>query len=389
MIVSLVRRAWLEALSEFERHRVRAQELAAITLFVPLDESRRIENEIERSTAEARTALDDAFVLCSHEGLGDDRDADKVYDSDKGDLRFEATVVAAPDELVLAYHRLPDSWVAFAQYEGGLRVRKLDCLSLDTRLHIEPDCLLAPFRDLLQHAARVRFLSVGPMNNVDLHALDNEGSPLVESVPVVYGIDLGGHEKATKDKSARALIVADTRGDLSAARDEAREVERILRERGIEHVKVLQGSDASLANIRREIVEADLLHYAGHAVYSGHGGWDSVLKLADGAELSVADVLTFERVPQTVVLSGCETARVADEDAPESLGLAQAFLVAGSSVVVAASRPVDDAVALDTISGMYRHWPEKTLERALPESQLRVRANRPEADWAAYRILVP
>ena len=131
-------------------------------------------------------------------------------------------------------------------------------------------------------------------------------------------------------------------------------------------------------------------HYAGHASYRGHEGWDSVLGLADGSQLSVADILALDSVPTTVVLSGCDTARTSDADAPQSLGLAQAFLAKGAEGVIAASRPVDDRATRDLVASLYSSLSQSVpLAEALRRAQLELRGRNPEADWAAYRLMTP
>src|SRR6185295_13907303 len=95
-------------------------------------------------------------------------------------------------------------------------------------------------------------------------------------------------------------------------------------------------------------------HYAGHGAFSGFGGWESSLLLAEDTRLTLGDLLALERVPSRVVLSGCETGRSSTETSVESLGLAHAFLLAGSREVVASTRPADDRTVPAFFADLYR-----------------------------------
>jgi CHAT domain-containing protein len=130
---------------------------------------------------------------------------------------------------------------------------------------------------------------------------------------------------------------------------------------------------------------ARLFHYAGHAMLSGPGGWQSALALAHGERLEVADILELEKVPSTVVLSGCETARSGDDGLGEGIGVSRAFLLAGASFSIAAMRPVCDDEARAVIDGYYANAfaPPKALRAA----ELAMRTERPRSDWAAFRVV--
>jgi cellulose synthase operon protein C len=113
-----------------------------------------------------------------------------------------------------------------------------------------------------------------------------------------------------------------------------------------------------------------------------------VLPLAESSELTLGDVLALARAPRWVVLSGCETGRAGAAAPAESLGLAQAFLAAGSRSVLAAVRPVADDTAAALVDGYYRAWsPVTPVAAALRSAQLALRARDPRADWASFRIV--
>jgi hypothetical protein len=121
----------------------------------------------------------------------------------------------------------------------------------------------------------------------------------------------------------------------------------------------LEGAASTRAAIEARLADpcTALFQYDGHGIAAAQrttsgglaGGLprdrtDDALVLAGGDTLTAADVLKLPRVPERVVLNGCTTA------APEGLGLAQAFLLAGAAQVVASldEIPADAAARFTT-----------------------------------------
>jgi cellulose synthase operon protein C len=106
--------------------------------------------------------------------------------------------------------------------------------------------------------------------------------------------------------------------------------------------------------------------------------------------LTLGDLLALNRVPAWVVLSGCETGRSSAEIPVESLGLAHAFLLAGSRAVIASTRRADDLAMPKLFPEMYRQWDgEQDLAVALQRAQLSWRQQNPQVDWANFRLFEP
>jgi CHAT domain-containing protein len=214
------------------------------------------------------------------------------------------------------------------------------------------------------------------------------GDILLASRPVIYGLDLavptGG-----QPPGRRALVVADPLGNLPAAVREADVVTAALRGQSWT-TDSLRGEKAEEGAVRRALGQVDLLHYAGHGTFSGFGGWESVLPLAGSTRLTLGDVLTLGRAPRWVVLSGCETGQSSADAPVEGLGLAQAFLLAGSRSVIAATRPVGDRAAEGLFAELYQHWgPAPDLAVLLQRAQLALRQRAPGAGWASFRLFEP
>ena len=307
----------------------------------------------------------------------------------------EALTQPSPGEVFLVYHPVADGWVGFALTAHGTVVRRLGAIDPGASAGELAERLLAPFHAEIGPATRLRVLPYGAFEGIDFHALPFDGEPLATHALVEYGVDLSARNPTPVDGAATsALVVADPRGDLPSARAEGQRIAGMLRERGGFEPLVLQGREATHRAVRDalELPRTGLLHYAGHGVFEGRDGWESGFPLAAGGRLSVGDVLVLRRTPALVLLSGCETARAASGSSASGLGLAQAFIVAGSRAVVASSRPVDDALAARVMTALYHALGANAgidLAAALREAGLAVRKESPAADWAAFRVLVP
>lgn len=253
------------------------------------------------------------------------------------------------------------------------------------------DALLGPLVNELGSIGRVRILAVDTLDELDVHALPWRGVPLVAQISVEYGADLPA-ASATAARaldlapSRRALVVADTRDDLPKARSEAAELGARLA--AVAPTEVLVGRRAQRVDVVARLGQATFFHFAGHGRRGARADWQSALLLADSAELRAGDVLALDRVPEAVVLSGCDTARGARSERADA-SLAHAFLAAGASVVVATTRPVSDrlARALSSELSVELDADGWDLATAFRRAIARVARNMPDSDWQAYRLM--
>lgn len=260
-----------------------------------------------------------------------------------GGVRASSLPALAPGELVLAYADLGGKMgnVGFSAEAG-----KVHAFAFSAGGAIG-EKLLAPFDAAIERATRIRILADGALATLDFHAMTWRGMPLVAHAPVVYGLDLGApsRQRAAAGAGARrtALVVSDPTGDLPSAREEGKTAIASLSKRY--DARTLTGTGATAASVRESLAGVALLHYAGHGVFAGREGAESALPLAHGGALTVGDVLALSGVPDQVILSGCEAGRQLGALDEGAAGLASAFLVAGSSEVIAPARVVDDASA--------------------------------------------
>jgi tetratricopeptide (TPR) repeat protein len=366
------RARWDGLLAKYQEKRAVLEERAKDDWKLPLDQLSREQAARKAETEAVKELLDQAFLV-----LGDPP-------------REAPPRPPSPGELILAYHPLPDGWVGFAADGKTVAVHRFELppgvLSRPEEL---AERLLVPFRTSIEKAKKIRILASGPLQSVDFHELPFAMDVLLAKCPVAYGLDLPAPPGQPHER--HALLVADPQGDLPGTLVEARMVQDALQHQVRPWItEELKAEQASPQAVRDRLAAADLLHYAGHGIFSGFGGWESSLPLAGETELTLGDLLALERVPAWVVLSGCETGRSSAETPVESLGLAYAFLLAGSQAVIASTRRADDRTVPAFFAELYRHWDgEQDLAVALQHAQLSWQRRNSKADWAGFRIFEP
>ncbi|MBX3186182.1 MAG: CHAT domain-containing protein [Labilithrix sp.] len=349
------RARWEKALGDYRTQRALLDAAAADDWKLAREEAERARGARVAREAALRAALDEAFAAAS------------VARPSLADLPRDATT--------LAFHPVREGWVAvIADGDGVASSRAPDG---------SPAALLAPLRERLAKAKRLRVLPYGSLRAFDFGAE-------LPGVAIEYPLDVPARRRDAIDaRKQRALVVFDPTLDLKGTRGEAEHVERSLREKGW-RVDALGGGKATSGAVAPLLGAVDLFHYAGHGVFAGREGWESALPLAAGGHLTIADVLASpSSLPARVVLSGCETAKT-DEGGAESLGMAQAFILAGSEAVIAPVRPVDDALAARLSKELYGALasPEPVDAAAILRDALaRLRRDDPRLDVHAFRVL--
>lgn len=366
---------WEKALASYRALRDDIDQEAAREWELPGDQVERARESRAAQLARAQEDLDRAVA-----GLGN------PVDRGESDLS-----PPRPGEVVLAFHPLPAGWAGFAADERGIEVSTFE---LPVDLTDNPALsrvLLEPFRPVLERAGRVRVLPYGRLRSVDFHTLPLGGEPLLARRSVVYSLDLPARPASAPADRRVALLVADPGGNLQAARQEATAVDAAVRAwRPGWTLERLDGKAARAEAVRAALPGADLFHYAGHGTFAGFAGWDSVLELADGSHLTPGDLLALRQAPAWVVLSSCEGSRSSEQAPGEGIGLAHAFLLAGSQAVIAATRQVPDRIARDLLSEFYRGWqPGVDLPRQLQRAQQVCLQRYPAAGCESFRLLEP
>jgi cellulose synthase operon protein C len=368
---------WLGLLAGYRVLRDAVDREAARSWQLAVSEKRRAQEVEAARLAEARDSLDNALASL-------------------GDIGEGSLSPPRLDEVILAYHPLPKGrWAGFAATVRGITVKTFK-LPPETATNEElSQILLKPFQAAIAASQYVRVLPYGPLRSVDFHALPFAGGePLLASHLVVYSLDLPVRSSpALTGGRQMALVVSNPQGNLPAANEEAKVVADAIRTWGPDwRLEALQSRKARSEAVLRELPTTRLFHYAGHGVFAGFAGWDSELPLAGNSRLTLGDVLALQAAPAWIVLSACDAGRSSEEAPGEGIGLANAFLLAGSQAVVASPRRVSDLSAKDLMRELYRGWESGAdLPSQLRRAQLSCRRKDPSvrAAWASFRSLVP
>ncbi len=344
-------RVWLDAVSAYHQIREQAAERTS-RLWEAEDEHQRelLIEEADRAHQEARTRIGKALDGLGTTALPTPPDPD-------------------PGELLLTVFDHGDRWSWFSRLAGATH-------------HAWGEPGGGPPPAVLEILGRARLISLLPTPLLQGWDPELDGAPLRAQIPVRWSADLP--RRGARTVQRRALVVADARGDLPGAREEARMVTQRLTALGW-RVRTLQALDATREAVVTAMEEVDLLHIAGHGERGGAPLSSSIL-LALDTELTVADVMALPRVPATVVLSGCETAAL-PHDTSGGFGLARAFVVRGSEAVVATTRAIPDADATVFAEALYgAGLPESDPAEAFRQARLGLAPGR---DAGAFRLLVP
>ncbi|WP_416531538.1 CHAT domain-containing protein, partial [Streptomyces coelicoflavus] len=116
---------------------------------------------------------------------------------------------------------------------------------------------------------------------------------------------------------------------------------------------VLEGDEARVPTVLRELDGAALAHIAAHGTFRADSPLFSSLRMADGP-LIVHDFERLDRSPYRIILPCCDTARFASVGADELLGLVTALLPLGTAGVVACTAPVSDAAVVPLMLALHK-----------------------------------
>lgn len=116
---------------------------------------------------------------------------------------------------------------------------------------------------------------------------------------------------------------------------------------------VLEGDEARVPRVLDSLDGAVLAHIAAHGTFRADSPLFSSLRMADGP-LIVHDFERLRRSPYRIILSSCETARLASVGADEVLGLVTALLPLGTAGVVASGVPVNDATVVPLMLALHK-----------------------------------
>lgn len=149
----------------------------------------------------------------------------------------------------------------------------------------------------------------------------------------------------------------------------------------------LIGSDATIEEVSPKMATAEYIHIAAHGFSSAHDPIDgSFLALSDG-RLTARDIQSMEFMKSPlVVLSACQTGLGGRLEAG-IIGLARAFLFAGSSSVLASLWNVDDEATSWIMVRFVENLESQPPAEALRLAQQAARQKWPDPNiWAAFVV---
>ncbi len=354
-----------------ERARLRAAIGASAKSSWKLNKRERQDAEVrvEEMRRQLHALSDDLVELVERSGTSRPWSCDEVRTSDA-------------DTVLVTMHpsTTPDRWWLFTDVAGDVRVVSVELPQRPTPAALG-QLVESGLESLPASASRLLMVPLGPFASAEL-----EDSAMLELgiERVAHSLGLGRGARGLPPATANAGVVLVGRvDDLRVAADEAREVDAAL---------VAQGwvVDSRWSGVGGEpSSRPTLLHYAGHASHAGVNGWDSQLVLGD-RELSISELIAVSGPPPVVVLGACEAASVDPHVLDGGINVASAFLLAGSSAVVAPTRAVDDRVARDFARWLYAQPISDREAELIDRLQASVfRAGKQQPAFASWRLLVP
>ncbi len=194
-------------------------------------------------------------------------------------------------------------------------------------------------------------------------------------------------EKHPKPKQL-AVVVGNPTMDLPNAEVEAREVERMLKEKGFK-VKLMMKKKSTEAAFTKEVTDKMIVHYAGHGIFITPEPILSHL-IFTSSDLTAREItqLKLNNLP-IVVLSACETAISGFLGGNELVGFVRSFILSGSTTIVTTNWPVHDESAQELICKFYENLlMGASVGIALQNARkfIAQKYNNQIVHWAAYTL---
>ncbi|AYF98110.1 CHAT domain-containing protein [Protaetiibacter intestinalis] len=236
---------------------------------------------------------------------------------------------------------LADLDVAAAELPAAFRASTDAALA--ARLAALDELLLAPFAHELARTSRLVLTPAGALAGIPWPLLPGaDGRPLVVAESAARWLALRGAPGAVGTAgfaSGPGVARADAELDASAASwaPDARVVRH----------------EADAAEVTEVASRVELLHIAAHGRHSAEHPLFSGFELADGPWFGY-DIDQLARVPAVVIMSACELGRSSSRWGLEALGMARAWLHAGTRSVVASPAAVADVAASEVLPAVHR-----------------------------------
>jgi CHAT domain-containing protein len=225
------------------------------------------------------------------------------------------------------------------------------------------DLLLAPIASHLATYRRLIIVPHGPLHYAPFHAFFDGQHYLVESHALSYlpAATFLHHSHQIQPAGTGLLAIGYSYHDhIPNALMEAQSVAALW-----EPHHLLLEEQATLAQIQSLVSQFRLLHFATHGEFRADNPLFSGVALADGW-LTTLDIFNLQLNASLVALSACYTGRHLIGGGDELLGLARAFLSAGTATVLLTHW----AVADPTTAGLIRYFYQQLRQGVLKDKAL-------------------
>ena len=325
-----------------------------------------------------------------------------------------------PDEVVVAFHTLPDRLLAWVLSREGVReirypiaLPRADLARLvdayrDALIRVSPNApevggkigqlLLAPLE--LPAGKRLVIVPHGPLHYLPFQALRLDGQYLIERNPISIAPSISiAARLAQRTPTAAPQLLAfgnptinpEVADPLPGAEKEVQELAQRF-----PGAQLFFREQANKDNFAQNAPKSRLVHIAAHAMADTLDPLHSKVLLADKDGkpdyLEAKDVLgmRLDNVAM-IALSACESGLGRVENGDEVLGFTRSFLSAGTSTLLASLWPVSDAAPEKLMTTLYTDLAGgMQVQDAMREAQRAVMADPATAHpfyWAPFNLI--
>ena len=242
--------------------------------------------------------------------------------------------------------------------------------------------LLAPFLRQLDNVEHVNLFPSGEFANIPIHRIQYRNQTLGEAKTLLYRLDLVDLKPDFSWPHEGMLLLGDSREDLPQSIKEVRSLASLSNERGM----TLMGQAITYSAVRTQLGKYPHVHYSGHGNAEGQS-WQSSFALYDDDDFTIGDILTLEKVPNSLILSACLTGGNQVETLVKDWNVVNAFLIAGSQWVIGSPEPVADVDAYQFMHRLYQYWKaEDDLLVAWKATQGSLKNEISGSTWQHFRL---
>ena len=278
-------------------------------------------------------------------------------------------------------------------YRNGLLRRPRDTM-LEKEWARFGNLLLDPLGELFASVDNICFIPHNIFHSVPIHALNFQGSPLIDSHNVFYAPSISVLETTLyRKKNAGKLPLVMGYDSVITDRNSPIVSEAELIASGL-GVKAMINQNASRDNFINFAPRANIIHLSCHGKYGGKDPLESGVELFDG-HLTAYDWLRLPGLSaELVTLSSCESGLMGLTAGDNPAGLSRSVLVSGASSLLTAFWSVDAKTTAEWMQRFYNNvWDNNGTQltdklSAFRKVTLEVRKTNPSLYyWAPFALI--